>query len=220
MDTLGYIIDKYKIIMGRHYPIEIPRMRRSDLAVLFDDLGFTTGVEIGVEQGFYSEILCKANPQLTLYSIDAWQPYFGYHDYREQDREVMEARRQEALQRLSKYNCKVIEKFSMDAVGDFEDGSLDFVFIDGNHELPWALDDIYWWNLKVRKGGIVAGHDYYKSTKGRHSKCHVWYAVNLYTQAKDIRPWFVAGLKGEAVDAPPPTYNRDRERSWFWVKDE
>ena len=219
MNTLDYIINKYNITLGRHYPIEIPRMRRADLLTLFRELDFKTGVEIGVEQGLFSEAICKANPQLTLYSIDPWQIYTGYHDYKEQDGGVMEARHQEALKRLAQYNCKVIEKFSMDAVKDFADESLDFVYIDGNHEVPWALDDIYWWSLKVRKGGIVAGHDYYKSTKGRLSKCHVWYAVNCYVQAKDIRPWFLAGLKSEPVDAPPPAVNRDRERTFFWVRD-
>jgi hypothetical protein len=219
MNTLDYIVDKYHIILGRHFPIEIPHMKRNDLAVLFNELEFKTGVEIGVEQGLYSETLCKAISNLALYCIDPWKAYDGYHDYRACDQEIMEARHQEAIQRLSKYNCKVIQKFSMDAVNDFADESLDFVFIDGNHELPYVMDDICSWNNKVRIGGIVAGHDYYKSTRGRHSKCHVWYAVNCYTQALDIRPWFLVGMKGEAVGALPPTYNRDRERSFFWVRD-
>jgi hypothetical protein len=81
-----------------------------------------------------------------------------------------------------------------------------------------VIDDIYWWSMKVKKGGIVSGHDFYKSARTRQTKCHVWYAVICYTEAKRIRPWFLAGLKGEPVDAPPPAINRDRERSWFWVK--
>lgn len=218
MDNLGFFLEKHGLKPTLPDPIEVPKFPRTELASLFRELGFKVGVEIGVEQGFFSEILCKANPDLKLYSIDPWRTYTGYHDYLERDQQVMEERHQEAIVRLKPYNCEIIQKFSMDAVQDFQDESLDFVYIDGNHEIPWVLDDIYWWNTKVKKGGIIAGHDFYKSTRGLHSKCHVWFAVMCYTQAKCIHPWFLCGMKGEPVGAPPPAINRDRERSWFWFK--
>lgn len=50
---------------------------------------------------------------------------------------------------------------SMEAVNNYQDNSLDFVFIDGNHEYEYVFNDIKHWILKVKSGGILAGHDYH-----------------------------------------------------------
>ena len=42
----------------------------------------------------------------------------------------------------------------------FEDGELDFVFIDGEHSYEAAKADIKAWWPKVRSGGLFVGHDY------------------------------------------------------------
>lgn len=94
----------------------------------------------------------------------------------------------------------------MEAVVDFSDNSLDFVYIDGNHQFASEANDIYEWSKKVRLGGIIAGHDYRKYRKSSFS--HSYEVVNGYTQAYHIHPWFIIGQ------------NIDRIRSWFWVKQE
>ena len=48
----------------------------------------------------------------------------------------------------------------MDAVKDFDDESLDFVYIDGNHLYPAVKKDIDLWWPKVKAGGVMGGHDY------------------------------------------------------------
>lgn len=42
----------------------------------------------------------------------------------------------------------------------FEDESLDFVFIDSSHEYNDVLFDLTIWYPKIKKSGIIAGHDY------------------------------------------------------------
>lgn len=121
--------------------------------------------------------------------------------------------RQEAQERLIPYGVTFVEKFSMDALSDFPDESLDFVYIDANHEWPFVTQDIYYWSRKVRVGGIVAGHDFYRSNR-RDSKCHVKGAVQGYTFAFRIAPWFLLG-RNERI----PDEVRETSRSWFWVKD-
>jgi len=49
---------------------------------------------------------------------------------------------------------------SVEASQSFEDGSLDFVFIDAAHDYASVKADIAAWLPKVRKGGVLAGHDY------------------------------------------------------------
>ena len=48
----------------------------------------------------------------------------------------------------------------------FEDSSLDGVFIDADHTYEAVKKDIQNWLPKVRKGGILAGHDYIHTWPG------------------------------------------------------
>lgn len=172
---------------------------RHDLAKYFNELGFKLGAEIGVFDGYYSEILCKNIADLKLYSIDAWKTYTGYKDHKLQS--SMNKAHTMAIRRLKPYDCKIIKKFSIDAVNDFKDRSLDFVYIDGNHEYNYIKQDIEQWSEKVRKGGIVAGHDYNEVAQ----------AVNEYTENHkyilNIIPYYPSI---ERVD--------DKQSNWFFHK--
>lgn len=53
-----------------------------------------------------------------------------------------------------------------EAVPLFSDGSLDAVFIDADHTYEAVKRDIANWMPKVRKGGILAGHDYIHTWPG------------------------------------------------------
>ena len=201
MDLNQRIIQQLQPNLKR-LPAEIPNFGRDELAKFFAEVGLNYGAEIGVESGAYSEILCKFNPNLHLLCVDAWQPYKGYMDYAYQ--QTLSTSYETAKKVLSPYNnVTFIRKFSMDAVKDVEDNSLDFVYIDGNHTLQYVINDICEWSKKVRPGGIVSGHDYHHFKKSR--QFHVIEAVNAYTQAYYISPWFTTDIKKEG-------------RSWFWVK--
>jgi len=55
----------------------------------------------------------------------------------------------------------VIRKSSIEACGDFGDCSVDFLFIDGSHRYEDVKKDIESWYPKVKRGGIISGHDYF-----------------------------------------------------------
>lgn len=55
---------------------------------------------------------------------------------------------------------RYIRESSADGSKYFEDNSLDFVFIDACHLYECVVLDVESWLPKVKKGGIIAGHDY------------------------------------------------------------
>lgn len=52
-----------------------------------------------------------------------------------------------------------IQKPSLEAVLEFEDKSIDFIFIDGDHHYDAVSQDIKVWYPKIKVGGIMSGHD-------------------------------------------------------------
>lgn len=198
-------------LISNHKIIEIPNTNRETFAYLLAELGLNFGVEVGVECGLYSETLCKANPKIDLISVDAWTAYKGYRDHVSQSK--LDGFMEITKKRLEPYNARVIKGFSMDVVKQFKDGSLDFVYIDGNHEYQQTVNDVAEWQKKVKIGGIVAGHDYILR-KGGGYLMHVPHAVNGWCESYQIRPLFILGAKN---DPKPP---RDNSRSWFYVKPE
>jgi len=202
MEAERYIIEKFNLDINQKMPIKIKSSGRwYALPQTFNELGYKVGAEIGVEQGVYSARLCKKIPGLRLYCIDPWKAYKGYRDHVSQSK--LDMFYENTKKKLAEYNCEIIRKFSMDAVLEFEDNSLDFVYIDGNHDFKNVANDIVEWEKKVRVGGIVSGHDFRRQRTGSKYICHVKDVVHAYTYSHGIRPWFVTA---------------ERSPSWFYVK--
>jgi len=210
-ETLALVGRNFNIDLNQPSPIAIPNVNRKDLAKLFRRLNFRVGAEIGVESGVYSKDLCKCNPRAKVFLVDPWKAYKGYREYVTQAKiDTFYEKVQERLKDFSNY--EIIKKFSMDAVKDFEDESLDWVYIDANHQLEYAVPDIGFWSRKVKRGGIVSGHDYIR--RARPTATHVVQAVQGYVYCYGIKPWFLLGS-----NAKVPGEIRDKSRSWFWVRE-
>jgi hypothetical protein len=195
--------------------IKLPEANRHDIIDLFVDLGYRRGVEIGVYKADYTQQMAAAGLEIT--GIDPYMAYGGYHDQKHYpDRRRFQDRQDflygHALRALEPYpNARIIRKTSMDALHDFEDGSLDFVYIDGHHGFGYVAQDIWFWTTKIRPGGILAGHDYfrYKQRRGPRDAyaLHVSQVVDSYTAAMPIKTWYVIGR----LD-----YRHHDYPSWFW----
>ena len=181
------LIDGLKL-KGR--PVEIPDCCRDDIPQFFLEMGFKVGAEIGIDKGAFTQKLCKVG--LKMYAIDPWVSYPNA------GRSGLDQTRHDFLyehtQRvLSPYkDCEIIRKTSMDAVKNFKPESLDFVYIDGNHCFPYITGDIYEWYWKVKKGGILSGHDYY-FTYAEAYNCmnHVGPVVDAFVKALGIENFYV-----------------------------
>jgi hypothetical protein len=207
MNTLDYIVKKFNVNLDQKLPINIKEAKREVFAQTLAELNFNVGAEVGVWEGEHAEILCKANPNLRLYGIDCWVPYKGIRDYHTYS---YQPAYEKAMKTMAPYNCVFIRKFSMDAVKDFDDKSLDFVYIDANHGFRYVIDDIAEWSRKVKRGGIIFGHDFHKSI-GRWQLQQVYYAVGSYAYANRINPWFSLGENKPELD------KGNGVPAWMWI---
>jgi len=212
MDTLDYILKKYNITVGKQHLVDVEGMVGSAaLSKLLAELNFNNGVEVGTDRGLFAEVLCKDNPNLHLRCVDPWitdgfpegNPYRLKQDY-------FDECYTETVERLKPYNTTIIKKTSMEALDDFEDNSLDFVYIDANHDFLNVIQDVHGWYKKVKVGGIISGHDfcYFSYSKFNHVKR----ALIAYARSYRMIPFF-------AVLHTNTGLKRDKYRSWFYVKD-
>jgi hypothetical protein len=144
-----------------------------DFANIYDDMvararDGAVFVEIGAYLGrstaYLGAAIKRSGKKIRVYVIDLWDGWF-YDDDRQQTpmREggdvfwhfVNNMRRGGVDDVL----CP-LKMPSAQAVTLFDDGSLDFVFIDGDHGYEAVRRDLTTWFPKVRRGGILGGHDY------------------------------------------------------------
>jgi predicted O-methyltransferase YrrM len=116
------------------------------------------GAELGVWYGqTFFEMLHRC-PDLNMTGVDDWREcrYAASHH---QDQAVNK-RTVYALLPPYANRATIIEKTTTEAARQVKDGSLDFVFIDADHDYGAVVCDIAAWIPKIRRGGFLAGHDY------------------------------------------------------------
>lgn len=101
---------------------------------------------------------------LQLYMVDNWKGIAGHEGYGswEQAHNFNQA----LLQTRFADSRRIVLPFdsvyaaSLIPGEDKDFGQLDFVFIDANHYYDFVLADINVWLPKLKKGGLLGGHDY------------------------------------------------------------
>jgi predicted O-methyltransferase YrrM len=138
-------------------------------------------VEIGSWKGRSTVAICEGLQGASMYAVDT----FGG------DPVLMERYAEELKEdRVYKEFCdntaayaflEVLRMPSMEACVRFEDSSLDWVFIDGDHTFERVHEDITGWLPKVKPGGLISGHDYpygpVKKAVDMHVRANVWETI-------------------------------------------
>jgi len=145
-----------------------PRVKNRQMRwhVLFDmieDNKFNKIVEVGSQEGRtpWYILANTSRPGVEVHCVD---PYEVYDNYGYIEPFVMSDVEKKARYYLSEFiengSCFMHKKYSVDACNNFDDSSLDLVFIDANHTYDYVKEDIECWYPKIRNGGILSGHDY------------------------------------------------------------
>lgn len=120
------------------------------------------GVEVGVLTGAYSRIVLAKWNGKQYHMVDPWCKQDPL-DYRESTNDFADwegAYHECKEMQTTDHRVILHRQTSEQASKHFDDASLDWCFIDGNHALEWVLKDMDLWWPKIKPGGLFGGHDY------------------------------------------------------------
>ena len=155
---------------------------RNEIASYLKIMGLTDRVcELGVAKGdSLWPLIFHGRPKYAL-AIDVWDEeamsYFSQkrHDYNY-------AQVQKIFSKVTLTDLDIVKGDHSILVDNYEDESFDYIYIDSDHRYEQTVRDIAQWWPKVKKGGILAGHDY----NGRNKAYGVIQAVDEFVEANNL----------------------------------
>ena len=123
-------------------------------------------VEVGCWRGksisYLAVELINSQKNIKLYAVDTW---LGSSEHQQHPLVKQNKLFEDYLNNIKRVSHVItsIRKESVLAAKDFEDNSIDAVFIDGCHEPECVTEDINAWYPKVKINGILAGHDWHNA---------------------------------------------------------
>ena len=134
---------------------------------VFKELGVKRAAEIGVWEGdFAHAVLSRVDSIEEYYLVDPWKHLQNWDKpFNKRDSEFntvfIKAMKQSVESNEPWANkAKVLRGSSLDMASKVKDGSLDMVYIDGDHTARGTMIDLLKWFDKVRPGGLLCGDDF------------------------------------------------------------
>ena len=129
---------------------------RNDFAV-FVELGAWKGDSIG----YLASKLLPRKGEVEIYTVDLFEDSKANPDVAHIVPHIYQLFERNLEQMGVRDMVQDIKGISWEVADQFKDASVDFLFIDANHSYESVIQDIIQWLPKIRKGGIISGHDYY-----------------------------------------------------------
>lgn len=132
-------------------------------------------VELGTWKGhsimYLAKKLKEQNYEFELYGVDLFDnsqihTNEGNEYLQPQMKHIWELYNENLVRADVRDVVKDIKKNSWEAANEFEDESVDFIFIDADHKYESVMKDIQAWLPKLKVGGVMSGHDFTQPTAG------------------------------------------------------
>lgn len=180
-----------------------PFVGRDNLAPWLVSIGMAdAGVEVGTDRGEFAETLLKGGVE-KLGCLDPYRTGYDDNDATS-SRPSREDDIKAAMAVIDRCRWKAILLIKTSEEGSkiINDGSLGFVYLDGCHLQDSVLTDLRLWWPKLRKGGVMAGHDFLTKGDsiggfGRHG-VDVQRAVLSFSQERSVPVFLIP----EATNSP------------------
>jgi methyltransferase family protein len=125
-----------------------------DREQLLESLPSNVCAEIGVDKGEFSELILKITPPSKLHLIDARGDAARYHDG------LKLSLTENFAAQIAQKRVEINVGLSPDVLSSFPDRYFDWVYLDTVHSYPVTAAERALLKNKVKKDGIIAGHDY------------------------------------------------------------
>ena len=117
------------------------------------------GAWLGQSSSYLADVISLNRPDISLYVVDSWLGSSAELDTAHKLATETDIYRI-FLDNMGDRKFIPIRKLSVDAAQDFEDNSLDVIFIDMSHEYEDVKQDLDVWFPKVKQNGHISGHDW------------------------------------------------------------
>lgn len=131
--------------------------------ILLKRVEATRVLELGVWKGDFAAHVLKTVPQLECYyMLDPWRPLEDWNKPANVDQASFDVIFAEAMSKTNFASEKreVLRGTTLEVIDSIPDGSLDAIYIDGDHTLRGISIDLIRAYPKIRAGGIIGGDDY------------------------------------------------------------
>jgi len=150
-----------KDFIGKHYRLANNWFNNIDINDFKDKP--INYLEIGTFYG--ANILSVANTygahnDSKLYCIDPWEDYDDYPEYKNQQSNIYNSFIQNVNNSKDKNKIIIHRGYSNIEIPKFQDSFFDIIYIDGNHEPEYVMEDAVLSFRKLKKGGIMIFDDY------------------------------------------------------------
>jgi predicted rRNA methylase YqxC with S4 and FtsJ domains len=155
--------------------------------------------EIGVEYGGFTDIYYNDNIK-ELHLIDMWQTEGNDYYFSQRHGQVESGYEQVKFKYSNKQNIRLVKMKSSDASILYPSEYFDWIYIDADHSYSSVLEDIKNWYPKLKKNGVISGHDFDPDiTDDNYSNYGVKKAVEEFfgkdnfklTEESNYKSWYV-----------------------------
>jgi hypothetical protein len=121
-------------------------------------------LEIGAYYGAnvisYAQSRYGKNPASEIHCIDPWLDYDDYDEYKGHQETIYETFRRNLVTNQLEDRIQVHRGFSADLIPTFADEFFDIIYIDGNHEPQYILEDAVLAFRRLKPNGYLIFDDY------------------------------------------------------------
>jgi predicted O-methyltransferase YrrM len=133
-----------------------------------------------------------------LYCIDPWEDYNEYSEYKNEQSNIYSSFIHNIEQSGAKDKIIINRGYSNREIPKYEDNFFDIIYIDGNHEPEYVLEDAVLTFRKLKKNGIMIFDDYGWGgpdltqrgidgfISGYHKRIHILGGINTQVFIKKI----------------------------------
>ncbi len=158
MNQTGQIIDKCTARSKSRFDLWIEFVKEAKVKRM---------AEIGVYRGeFAVQLLDKCDFLEKYFMIDTWTHLEDWNKQSNKDNDLFEKFFVETKIKtdFAKDKRVILRGKTSEVINDIPDGTLDFIYIDGDHTLKGITIDLINAYPKIRNGGWIGGDDFSRST--------------------------------------------------------